>query len=528
MSTEATTPAPENGGTRPREARETPAPEDRLVTTAHSLSLPDGPLHYTATAGTVVLREEPEGKEYGRGEAFAELFSVSYVTTAGTPGSGGVGSTRSEPAQRPVVFAFNGGPGASTVWLHLGLFGPRRVDTADADAPVAAPYRLLDNHETLLRHADLVLVDAMTTGYSRPAPGAAPDRHHGLEADRDLMAAFVIDWLTRNDRWTSPVFLAGESYGTTRAAAVAARLLDRYYVAVAGIALISPVLDFGTIRFTPGNDRPYLHYLPTYAAIAHAHGKHEGRLLQDVVDEAEAFAEQEYPALLAAGLRLSEEQKQEAAARIGALIGVDPDWVARAELRVEHQAFLAELLRDRGLVTGRIDGRFTAPAGHGNAPTMESDPSIDQLAPAYTATINQYLGTELGFRSDVVYEIMSGRVHPWSYKDFEGRAVEVASDLSRVLRKSPGTRVLVSHGYHDAATPFHASEHALAHLQIPRADYAERIRIEYYEAGHMMYCHEPSRQALSRHLAEFVGGAATDAETAGETETTGEAAVAEE
>lgn len=484
-----------------------PEPRDALVTTAHALDLPGGPLPYTATAGTVVLREEPEGEEYARGAALAEVFSVTYLATGDAAGP-----------ERPVVFAFNGGPGASTVWLHLGLLGPRRVDSADAGSPMTPPYRLLDNHESLLQHADLVMVDAMTTGYSRPAPGTKADRHHGQEADRDLMASFVIDWLTRHDRWTSPIHLAGESYGTTRAAAVAARLMDRYYVAVAGVALISPVLDFGTIRFTPGNDRPYIHFLPTYAAIAHEHGKHEGRLLQDVVDEAEAFAEQEYPALLAAGLRLSPEQREEAAARIGALIGVDPAWVERADLRVEHMAFLAELLREDGLVTGRIDGRFTAPAGDRNAPTMETDPSIDQLAPAYTGTINQYLATELGFRSDVVYEIMSARVQPWSYKDFEGRAVEVATDLSRLLRTSPGTRVLVSHGYHDAATPFHASEHVLAHLDIPREDYARRVRVEYYEAGHMMYCHEPSRLALSQHLAEFVTGADAAATADGDEE----------
>ncbi|MGP9538296.1 S10 family peptidase [Brachybacterium sp. AOP43-C2-M15] len=501
MNAEHTAPADAEkaGATGPSTGAGTPeTPEDSLVTTLHSLSLPDGPLDYTATTGTVVLTEEPEGEEYGRGAAHAEMFSVSYV--AQNRGEG----------PRPVMFAFNGGPGASTVWLHLGLLGPRRVDSGDAGSPAAPPHRLLDNHETILQDADLVVVDAMTTGYSRPAPGQKPARHHGLAEDRDLIASFVIDWLTRHRRWTSPIYLAGESYGTTRASAVAARLMDRYYVAVAGIALISPVLDFGTIRFDAGNDRPFLHYLPTYAAIAHAHGKHEGRLLQDVVDEAEAFAEQEYPALLAAGLRLAPEQKAEAAARIGALIGVDPAWVERADLRVEHMAFLAELLREEGLVTGRIDGRFTAPAGNGNAGRMETDPSIDQLAPSYTATINQYLRGELDFSSDVVYEIMSGRVHPWSYKDFEGRSAEVASDLSRLLRKSPHTRVLVSHGYHDAATPFHASEHVLAQLAIPREDYSERIRVEYYEAGHMMYCHEPSRLALSQHLSEWVTGAGAD------------------
>lgn len=505
MNAEQTAPSPAADSPAPDGTPSAPAadpadrstPADRLVTTEHVLELEDGPLPYRAVTGTVVLREEPEGGEYGRASAYAEMFSVSYLADR---------EEGTDAAPRPVVFAFNGGPGASTVWLHLGVLGPRRVVSGDAGSPAAPPWQLVDNTETLLREADLVMVDAMTTGYSRPAPGAKPDRHHGLAADRDLIAAFVVDWLTRHDRWSSPVHLAGESYGTTRAAAVAAQLMDRYWVAVAGIALISPVLDFGTLDFTAGNDAPYLHYLPTYAAIAHAHGKHEGRLLQDVVDEAEAFAEQEYPALLAAGLRLGPEQVAEAAARIGALIGVEADWVERADLRVEHMAFLAELLRDQGLVTGRIDGRFTAPAGDRNAAQMETDPSIDQLAPAYTGALNQYLATELGYRDDVVYEIMSGRVHPWSYKDFENRSVEVATDLSRLLRRAGHTRVLVAHGYHDAATPFHASEHVLAHLQVPRELAAERIRVEYYEAGHMMYCHEPSRLELSEHLAALVRG----------------------
>jgi carboxypeptidase C (cathepsin A) len=479
-------------------------PRDHLVTTSHVLDLPDGPFPYTATAGTVVLNEEPEGTEYERAKAFAVVFSVCYVAT------GPDGDTAPATSQRPVVFAFNGGPGASTVWLHLGLLGPRRVDSGDAGDLTPPPFGLLDNHETLLRAADVVVVDAMTTGFSRPSPGAAPKRLHGFAEDRDLMAAFVLDWLTRHDRWLSPLYLLGESYGTTRASAVAARLAERYYLAPSGIVLLSPVLDFGTIDFTEeyraANDAPYIHYLPTYAAIAHAQGKHPDRSLIAVVEEATAFAETEYPPLLERGHRLSAQQKEEAAARIGTLIGVDPAWVERADLRVEHQAYLQELLRTEGLITGRIDGRFTAPAGRGTAEMMETDPSTDQLGPAYTAAINQYLAGELEFRSDVVYEIMTGRVHPWSYKEFENRSVEVASDLARVLRRVPETRVFVAHGYHDAATPFHASEHVLAHLPIPTRDYHERLQIEYYEAGHMMYCHEPSRLALSEHLHRFVTG----------------------
>lgn len=474
-------------------------PIDHLTATAHTLELPDGPLRYTATAGTYVLREEPEGKAYARATPYAEVFAVSYVVEQGEDAAGA-------PNARPIVFAFNGGPGASTVWLHLGVLGPRRVVSGDAGSPAAPPYGMTDNLETILRDADLVCVDAMTTGFSRPSEGAEPARHHGFRADRDLLASFIIEWLTRNDRWHSPKYLLGESYGTTRGAAIASRLMDRYHVAVNGLALISPVLDFGTVFFTPGNDAPFVHYLPTYAAIAHAHGKHPGRDLEQVVDEAEAFAEEVYPVLLARGLRLSDEERREAAERIGALIGTDPTWVERCDLRPEHQAYLAELLREQRLTVGRIDGRFTAPAGDALAAQMETDPSIDQLAPAYTAAINHYLRHDLQFSSDIVYEIMSSRVHPWSYGDFENRSVEVASDLARTMRKIPALQVFVAHGYHDAATPFHASEHVLAHLAIPRADYEERIRIAYYEAGHMMYCHEPSRLQLSEHLRELVRG----------------------
>lgn len=482
----------------PSPAPHAPAPHDRLSVTEHELVLPEGPLRYTATTGTYVLREEPEGDAYARGTAYAEVFAVSYVARIDDA------EDDAAPNPRPVVFAFNGGPGSSTVWLHLGLLGPRRVLAGDALEPAAPPYGMADNLETLLIDADVVCVDAMTTGYSRPAVGAKPDRLHGITADRDLLAAFIMEWLSRNDRWLSPKHILGESYGTTRAAAIAAHLMDRHHVALNGLMLVSPVLDFGSIVFSPGNDDPFVHYLPTYAAIAHAHGKHPGRSLEQVVDEAESFAEEEYPALLARGLRLSDEERREAAERIGALIGVDPAWVELCDLRPEHMAFSAQLLRDERKVVGRIDGRFAAPAGDALAAQMETDPSLDLLTPAYAAAINDYLRRDLRFSSDVTYEVMSARVHPWSYREFENRSVEVATDLARAMRKIPALRVFVAHGYHDAATPFHASEHVLAHLAIPREDFEERIRIAYYEAGHMMYCHEPSRLQLSEHLREFV------------------------
>ncbi|WP_084252838.1 S10 family peptidase [Devriesea agamarum] len=494
-------------------------PTDHLCTTEHVLHLPDRDLRYTAITGTRVLCEELTGSGggetggsgskavgsssagpssetggrsgYSRAVPYAEVFSVSYIAQDRDP-------------QRPVVFAFNGGPGSSTVWLHLGMLGPKRVDSGDVDHLTPPPYGLHDNLHTVLRDADLVCIDPMTTGFTRPTVGQQHDRHHGFEADRDLVASFIIDWLTRHNRWLSPKFILGESYGTTRAAALAGHLFSRYYLALNGVVLISPVLDFATLLFNQGNDSAYVHYLPTYAAIAHYHGKHEGRSLEEVVAEATAFADGPYQGLLAAGHRLTAVQRREAVQSIAGLTGLHPDYVDRANLRIEHQHFFAELLRDQHRLTGRIDGRFTMPAGDANAATADDDPSISALAPAYTAGINHYLSSDLGFHTDIVYEVMSARVYPWSYSSFENCTVNVSEDLASAMRAVPALRVLVMHGYHDGATPFHASEHALAHLAIPEQDYHSRLRVEYYPAGHMMYVHEPSRIAMSQHLSEFI------------------------
>lgn len=480
---------------------DTPPVTDDLVTTEHNLDLPDGPLHYRTVTGRMVVGEEKLDDGVFQGwEPRAQVFITSYTALQET----GDGEREADP-NRPVVFAFNGGPGSSSVWLHLGLFGPRKVRSGDVQDRVPPPYGLDDNPETLLAHADLVFIDPMTTGYSRAVVGAKPGDYHGFSGDRDLVGEAIRMWLTRNNRWLSAKYLAGESYGTTRAAALAGHLAQRHGIAFNGVMLISAVLDFGTVFFTDGNDAPFVHFLPTYAAVAHYHGKHPDRELEDVVAQAQTFADTEYAAALAKGSRLTHDERDAVATTLAELTGLDRDYVLRADLRVQLQEFCTELLRDQGLTVGRLDARITATPGRLNESRMSTDPSYHHIQFPYTAAINHYLRAELEYDSDLTYEVLTGRVQPWSYQDFENRSVTTAEDLASAMRANPDLRVYVGFGYHDGATPFAAAEHVLAHLRIP-AQAHDRIVRHYYPAGHMMYVHEPSRIAQSQHLADFVAG----------------------
>lgn len=473
-------------------AAEKPAPTDDLVTTTHTLLTPSGELAYTANAGRVVLRTEKhtDGKFDGH-EPHAEVFLVAYTLDG------------ADPATRPVTIAFNGGPGSSSVWLHLGLLGPRRVVMGDAGALTPPPWGLTDNAETLLKDSDLVFIDPVSTGYSRAVTGGKPADFHGYGPDVETIGEVIRLWVTRNERWLSPKFLAGESYGTLRAAALAEHLQNRHGMFLNGLMLISSVLDMGTIRFTEGNDRPYPLFLPTYAAIAHHHGRHEGRSLPDVLADAEEFAAGEYSWALARGNRLPDADLDRVASRLAQLSGLDEAYVRRVRLRIEHQRFFRELLRDTGRTVGRIDGRFTGWEDDGGGEAISYDPSIAAITGPYTAAFNSHVRTGLNYESDLAYEVLTGRVQPWSYREFEGRAVSVVGKLSAAMRANPHLRVHVACGYHDGATPYFAAEQVLAQLPIP-AELRNRIEVKYYEAGHMMYVHEPSRIAQSADLSAFV------------------------
>ncbi|MGW5642628.1 S10 family peptidase [Saccharopolyspora sp. NPDC003752] len=470
----------------------TPAePVDDLVSTHHTITADGAELAYTATTGRIVLREEVHTD--GKFEGFkpkAEVFLTSYVADG-------------EPGSRPVTFAFNGGPGSSSVWLHVGLLGPRRVVSGDAGDLAPPPYGLADNPETLLRHSDLVFIDPVSTGYSRAVEGGAPGDFHGYQKDIESIAEVIRLWTTRNGRWMSPKYLAGESYGTLRAAALAEHLQSRHGLYPNGLLLISSVLDMGTIRFTEGNDLPYSLFLPTYAAIAHYHGKHGDRPLREVLDEAEKFAAEDYPWALARGARLSASEREDIVRRVASLSGLSEDYVDRANLRIEHIRFFTELLRDRRETVGRMDGRFTGWERDAAGEHFTDDPSISGIRGAYSAAINHYLREELDYASDLPYETLSSRVHPWSYKEFEGASVSVVDKLGAAFQANPHLRVHVGCGYTDGATPYFAAEHVLAQVPIPER-LRENIDVRYYPAGHMMYVHEESRIQQSADLAEFV------------------------
>jgi carboxypeptidase C (cathepsin A) len=288
-----------------------------------------------------------------------------------------------------------------------------------------------------------------------------------------------------------------------RAAGLAGHLQQRHGFYLNGIVLISSVLDMGTIRFTEGNDAPYALFVPTYAAIAHYHGRHGDRTLADVVAEAEEFASRDYPWALARGHRLSDEERADVTRRLAAITGLSPEYVDRVELRVEHHRFFTELLRDEGRTVGRLDGRFTGWDADRGRERYEQDASYLAILGPYTAAFNHYVRAELEYENDLPYEILTGRVQPWSYREFEGRGVSAASSLSSAMRANPRLKVHVACGYHDGATAYFAAEHVVAHLQVP-AELRDNVELRYYEAGHMMYVHEPSRLAQSADLADFI------------------------
>jgi carboxypeptidase C (cathepsin A) len=481
-------PAQDSGSTKPAD------PVDDLVATKHQLEVGRRTIAYTATTGRIVLRDEVyEDGTFKGFKAKAEVSITSY--TVDTPD----GST-----SRPVTFAFNGGPGSSSVWLHLGLFGPRRVVMGDVGNLLPPPYGLADNAESLLAVSDLVFIDPVSTGYSRTVEGTKPEPFHGYQGDIESVGEIIRIWTSRHKRWMSPKFVAGESYGTLRGAALVEHLQSRHGMYVNGLILVSSVLDVSSIDFeNQRNDRAHALYLPTYAAIAHYHGKHGRKSLKNVLAEAEEYAARDYPWVLSRGDRLTPKERAAAVKRIAALAGLTEDYVDRADLRIEHWRFFGELLRDERRTAGRLDGRFSGPARSAIAEEMDADPSHDAIAGPYAAAFNHYVRDELGYENDLPYEQISRRVHPWSYKDFEGRPIDVTPKLERAMRQNPHLQVHVAYGYYDGATPHFAAEDVVAHLQIPD-ELRANIEHAYYEAGHMMYVHEPSRLQQSKDIAAFV------------------------
>lgn len=473
---------------KPKDEKKPPVPEEKSVVTKHSLKIDGKEIKYTATAGTILLKLED-------GTPKASIFYVAY-TKDDVP----------DPSQRPITFSFNGGPGSSSVWLHMGLLGPRRVQMGDAGSLLPPPYKLVDNDTSFLDVSDLVFIDPVSTGYSRAVPGEAPKQFHGVEEDVQSVAEFIRLYATRNKRWSSPKFLAGESYGTTRAAALSGYLQQRFGMYLNGIVLISAILNFQTAEFDTGNDLPYILYLPTYTAIAWYHKKLPADLqgdLQKALDESRKFAMGEYADALAAGDALPAARRSEIAQKLARLSGLSPDYIDRTNLRIEISRFTKELLRSQRRTVGRIDARFLGIDRDAAGEEPEFDPSIAAITGPYSGVLNDYVRSDLKFDSDLPYEILTGRVYPWNYAPYENRYVNVAETLRRAMTQNPFLHVFVAKGYYDLATPFFAADYTFDHLDLD-ATLRGHLSGAYYEAGHMMYVHTPSRVKLKADMAQFL------------------------
>jgi carboxypeptidase C (cathepsin A) len=465
----------------------TPAAEEP-VTTRHELRLGDRLLKYAVTTGTLPLVNEA-------GETEARIFFMAYV--AERPGG---------PEKRPLMFSFNGGPGSSSVWLHLGALGPRRVRMLDDGGLPAPPYELVDNEHTWLDLTDLVFIDPVGTGYSRPAKPELGKKFWGVEGDIDSVGEFIRLYLTRYQRWASPLFLVGESYGTTRAAGLAGHLVERG-IAFNGILLVSSILNFQTARFTTGNDLPYVLFLPTYAATAWFHKQLDAELqqrpLRGVLEEVERWASGPYAEALARGDRLTADERREVAQRLGRYTGLDPAYVDASELRIEIGRFRKELLRDQKRTVGRLDSRFKGWDLLAATERPEFDPSMSAIRSPYTAMFNHYVRGALGYKSDLTYHILGGGIGPWDW----GSAGEGFPDTSEALRsafaKNPYMKLFVGSGFYDLATPYFATQYTLAHMGL-EPSLRGNVSTADYEAGHMMYIHAGELAKLKRDVSGFL------------------------
>ncbi|MAS94109.1 MAG: peptidase S10 [Verrucomicrobiales bacterium] len=460
--------------------------KDQLVETEHSGTFGGEKMEYTATAGTMVISKKEE-------EPKASVFFVAYEKK-------GI----EDPATRPIVFCFNGGPGSSAVWLHLGGFGPRRVAMNPDGTMPSPPFRLKENPDSILKVADLVFIDPVSTGYSRAQDEKKAGEFHGLKGDLESMAEFIRLYTTRYERWLSPKFLAGESYGSFRAAGLAHRLHDSYGLYLNGVILVSGVLSFDTLW---GSDLSYVTFLPAMSDVAAYHQRLEPDLLEN--DEArraevEQFAFGEYASALLKGTRLTEAEMDDLAASISRYTGLEVEEIKRRELRISSSFFREELLRDEGVMLGRFDARIKGADGDLAGDSPGYDPSYQAVYGPFSAALNDYVRRDLKFESDLVYEILTSRVRPWKYGDeYVGQPVNVLDELATALLENPSLEILVNCGYEDLATPYHAIRHSIDHLNVPPGT-LDRVSYTHYTGGHMMYTIEDSNTAWNADVETFI------------------------
>jgi len=487
--------------TKPPESKAAPeapaAPKEESSVTEHSIRIAGQSISYKATASTTLLKND-------KGEPTALMYSTAYTR-----------SDVKDLSRRPIAFLYNGGPGSASIWLHMGAFGPRRVGTENAAATPPAPYKIVDNESSLLDKADLVFIDPVGTGFSHAAGKAQDKDFWGVDQDIKSLAQFINTYVSRNNRWNSPKFLIGESYGTFRSVALGEYLRSNDGISVNGIVLISSVIDLGTLSFSPGNDETYIFYLPTYAAVAWYYKILKDRPddLNNFLNDARQFASTEYAAALMKGSKLGTAEKVDVAKKLARFTGLSEDYLTKAELRVALPQFQAELQRSRGLTVGRYDARYSGLTYDLLTEYAEFDPSFSAVLGAFTAAFNSYVRSELNFGGDHTYKVLpSEPSQNWDWKHNPGPgyfpgAPNVETDLIREMIQNAQLEVQVENGYFDMATPFFATEYTMDHLLLP-GDAQNRIHLQYYNAGHMMYLHEEDLAKLKANVGSFIDSAA--------------------
>ena len=458
------------------------------VSTHHEVTIGGRTIAYTATAGTIEIKSE-------KGTPEARVFYIAYTEDG------------ADPVHRPVTFLYNGGPGCASVPLDMGALGPRRVVFPNAAHNVGPPYQLVNNEYSLLDKSDLVFIDAPGTGYSRLLPKVDPKTVYGIDQDAAAFGAFIYQYVTRNDRWNSPKFLLGESYGTPRSAVLVNYLQTNDSMAFNGVILLSSVLDFDTIAPGPGNDIAYVTYFPTEAAVNWYHSKSPNKgSLQSVVNEARAFANGPYASALLQGDRLPHAQFVQIATQMSRLIGLSTGYIEKADLRVQPERFEKELMRESNDNIGRLDARYVGPDIDPLGDSADYDPADSSTDPGFQASFLSYVRNELDWKSDETYSECSGDVfQDWDFTrkgTFPWLAPTTSADLAQALTLNPHLRVFVGAGYFDMATPFGAAEWTFSHLGL-HAGLREHITFGYYESGHMVYLHVPSLAKFHGDLDRF-------------------------
>lgn len=468
---------------KPEKKEESAKTVDSVIKTGKVL-IAGQSVEYTSTVGKMQLKDD-------KGKVKASIFYTAYTRI-------GIKDVK----ERPVMFAFNGGPGSSSVWLHLGILGPKRIDfPGDGTQPVTPPARLIYNEFSLLDQCDLVFIDPVSTGYSRAEKDVNPKDFHGLESDIQSVGDFIRLWVTENMRWSSPKYLCGESYGGIRAAGLSTHLQTRYGMSLNGVVMLSTLLDFSTISTSQGSPLSYQVYLPMFATTALFHKKIEGDR-DAILKEVREFASGEYAVALQKGNEIGVEEFDATAAKLAKLTGISAEIWKRKQLRIDPFEFRTELLRDQGKVIGRFDARVSWDSTNSDSNFAEYDPSFSLAFGAFSTTMLSYLGDELGWKEDQPYEILTG-VGPWEF-GADNRIVNVADRLANAIRDNPKMRVLVMGAYADLATPPEGMAYSIRQLVGFPSALKNQIKFAYYDAGHMFYLNPPDLKKARTDLVEFL------------------------